>query len=167
MGTFLSQMQDDWEKVVSYYSKALNKHEQGYCTTRKELLAVVCALKHFYPYLYGQPVLLRTDNAAVNCMRNLKNPTGQVARWLQEFGTYNLKVVHRPGNKAQQCGCLVKKTMQCLQRHMWGICNTKPGSRDSMQTICKWVHLSIRYLFRFTLIKGTTASPRDHRAMEI
>lgn len=32
-------------------------------------------------------------------MRNLKNPTGQVARWLQELGTYNLTVVHRPGTK--------------------------------------------------------------------
>ena len=32
-------------------------------------------------------------------MRNVKAPIGQVARWLQELGTYNLTVVHRPGLK--------------------------------------------------------------------
>ena len=30
-------------------------------------------------------------------MKNLKNPTGQTARWLQELGTYDLKVIHRAG----------------------------------------------------------------------
>lgn len=47
----LSQIQDYCEKVVFYYSKALNEHEQFYCTTRKEFLAAVRALKHFHPYL--------------------------------------------------------------------------------------------------------------------
>ncbi|KAH3798323.1 hypothetical protein DPMN_151921 [Dreissena polymorpha] len=30
-------------------------------------------------------------------MRNLKNPTGQVACWLEELGTYDLNVTHRGG----------------------------------------------------------------------
>ena len=40
--------------------------------------------------------MLRTDNAAVSWMRSLKNPTGQVARWLQDLGEYDLIVTHRP-----------------------------------------------------------------------
>ena len=80
-------------------SKSLNKHEKSYCVTRKELLAVVRALRHFHPYLYGQEVLIRTDNAAVSWVKNLKVPTGQMARWLQELGTYHLVVTHRPGGK--------------------------------------------------------------------
>ncbi|CAC5422171.1 unnamed protein product [Mytilus coruscus] len=80
-------------------SKALNKHEISYCTTRKELLAVIIALKNFHPYVYGRPVLLRTDNAAVSWLQSLKDPTGQVARWLQTLGTYNFKVTHRAGRK--------------------------------------------------------------------
>lgn len=42
-------------------------------------------------------MLLRTDNAAVSWMKNLKHPTGQVARCLEVLGTYNLTVTHRPG----------------------------------------------------------------------
>ncbi|CAC5422836.1 unnamed protein product [Mytilus coruscus] len=45
------------------------------------------------------PVLLRTDNAAVSWLQSLKDPTGQVARWLQTLGTYNFKVTHRAGRK--------------------------------------------------------------------
>jgi hypothetical protein len=97
IGAVLSQEFDGNEQVIAYMSKALNKAEQSYCVTRKELLAVVFSFKHFHSYLYGQHVLLRTDNSAVSWMRNLK--TGQTARWLQELGTYDLTVVHRPGQK--------------------------------------------------------------------
>ena len=47
VGAVLSQKQDRAERVVAYMSKTMNKHEQSYCVTRKELLAVVTALKHF------------------------------------------------------------------------------------------------------------------------
>ena len=97
VGAVLSQVQDGKERVIAYMSKSMNKHEKAYCVTRKELLAVVAALRSFHSYLYGQEVLLRTDNAAVSWMRNLKRPTGQTARWLEELGTYNLNVIHRPG----------------------------------------------------------------------
>ena len=68
-------------------SKTLSPCEAKYCVTRKELLAVVTALKHFHCYLYGQNVLLRTDNAAVSWIHGLKNPSGQMARWLQYIET--------------------------------------------------------------------------------
>ena len=41
VGAVLSQVQDNAEKVIAYFSKALSKSEQDYCVTRKELLAVV------------------------------------------------------------------------------------------------------------------------------
>ena len=52
VGAVLSQVQEGTEKVI-----ALNQHEQMYCLTRKELLAVMCALWNFHSYLYGQEVL--------------------------------------------------------------------------------------------------------------
>ena len=75
------------------------------------------ALKHFHCYLYGQEVLLRTDNSAVSWMRNLKAPTGQVARWLQELGTYNLVVTHRPGKNHSNADALSRKPCNvCLRQ---------------------------------------------------
>ena len=97
VGAVLSQEQEGEEHVKAYMSKALSRPEQSYCVTRKELLAVVSALKHFHSYLYEQNVLLRTDNASVSWMKNLKKPSGQTARWLQEIDTHDLNVIHRPG----------------------------------------------------------------------
>ena len=61
----------------SYVSKSLEGSEQRYCTARKELLAVVRALKHFKCYLYGQKITVRTDNSAVSWLHRSKDPVGQ------------------------------------------------------------------------------------------
>lgn len=84
VGAVLSQIQEGKERVVAYFSKSLNRNETNYCVTRKELLVVVLALRRFRTYLYGQEVLVRTDNSAVSYVRSLKNPSGQIAKWLQE-----------------------------------------------------------------------------------
>ena len=48
VGAVLSQVQDNLEHVLSYFSKGLSKTERDYCVTRKEILPVVMALKHFH-----------------------------------------------------------------------------------------------------------------------
>lgn len=113
-GAVLSQEQNGQEHVIAYMSKSMKKYEQSFCVTRKELLAVVNALKHFHSYLYGQEVILRTDNSAVSWVKNLKNPTGQLARWLQELGNYNLTITHRPGRKHTNA--------DALSRHPCKVC---------------------------------------------
>jgi hypothetical protein len=107
VGAVLSQIQeDDTERVISYMSKTFNKHEQNYCASRRELLGVFEALKHFNCYLYGQKILCRTDNSAVSWMKTLKNPKGQMARWLQEMEHYQMEVIHRPGTQHQNADSL-------------------------------------------------------------
>ena len=95
MGAVLSQVKDDEERVIAYMSKTMNVHERVYCVTRKELLAVIVALRNFHTYLYGQNVLLRTDNAAVSWMRNLKKPKESIVRLelvFQRLSEANLKL---------------------------------------------------------------------------
>ena len=58
VGAVLSQVQGGEERVIAYYSQVLSRPERQYCTTRRELLAVVKAVKHFHPYLYGRTFTL-------------------------------------------------------------------------------------------------------------
>jgi hypothetical protein len=37
--------------VIAYYSKSLSKQQRQYCVTRRELLAIVQAVRHFHHYL--------------------------------------------------------------------------------------------------------------------
>ena len=109
IGAVLSQVQDGEERVVAYYSATLSKAERNYCVTRKELLAVVSAVKKFHHYLYGRPFLVRTDHGALRWLLNFKNPEGQLARWLEVLGVYDLTIEHRSGVKHANADALSRR----------------------------------------------------------
>jgi adenylate kinase len=64
IGTVLSQVQSNKERVISYGSKKLDKQQQRYSVTRRELLAVVTFIHQFRHYLLGKKFLLRTDHGS-------------------------------------------------------------------------------------------------------
>ena len=94
MRAVLSQVQNEKETVIAYYSKTPSAAEQNYCVTRKELLAVVKAIKHFRPYLYGQTFKLRTDHASLRWLCR-REPSAQVARWLEILSEFKYNLEHR------------------------------------------------------------------------
>lgn len=96
-GAVLGQLHEGEEKVVAYYSKSLSKEELNYCATRKELLAIVRAVKHFRPYLWGRKFTVRTDHASLVWLLKSSEPKGQVARWVETLADYDLEVIHRKG----------------------------------------------------------------------
>lgn len=93
----LSQGGEGSERAVAYFSRALSRTERNYCVTRRELLAVVLALRHFRPYLHGNRFLLRTDHASLTWLLNFKQPEGQVARWLEALQEFDFEIQHRAG----------------------------------------------------------------------
>jgi len=99
VGAVLSQVQGGSEVVVAYYSKTFAAAEKNYCTTRKELLAVVKAVKHFRPYLYGRTFRLRTDHASQIWLCKGAEPSSQVACWLEILAEFSYRIEHRPGRK--------------------------------------------------------------------
>ena len=88
IGGVLSQNIEGTEHVIAYYSKSLNPAQQKYCTTRRELLAVVATLDHFKGYVWGPHFTIRTDHAALVWLTNLKNIQGMLARWLANFNSF-------------------------------------------------------------------------------
>ena len=96
IGGVLSQLDKDGrEHVVAYGSRLLTKPERNYCVTRKELLAVVTFVTHFRTYLLGHTFTLRTDHGPLTWLYSMKEPEGQVARWLEKLQEYNFEIVHR------------------------------------------------------------------------
>lgn len=80
VGAVLSQVHDGEEIFIAYYSHALSRPERNYCTTRRELLAIVRAIENFHPYLYGRQFTVRTDHVSLQWLLTFKNPEGQMAR---------------------------------------------------------------------------------------
>ncbi|CAC5376681.1 unnamed protein product [Mytilus coruscus] len=71
IGAVLSLIQDGTERVICYASHVLMRPQRRYCTTRKELLAVM----------------------------RFKHIEGQLARWLEELSSFDMEIVLRPGKK--------------------------------------------------------------------
>ena len=97
IGAVLSQKVGETEQAIAHYSRTLTSAERNYCATRRELLAIVDAVRHFHHFLYGSNFVIRSDHASLQWLRHLRDPEGQLARWLARLGQYDFLVVHRPG----------------------------------------------------------------------
>ena len=121
VGAVLSQVIDGVERVVAYFSRTLSPAERNYCVTRRELLAVLTAVRHFHSYLYGSQFTIRTDHASLQWLHNLKDPEGQLARWLARLGQYSYHIVHRPGERHTNADAMSRRPCpddcgHCLKR---------------------------------------------------
>jgi len=65
MGRVLQQWQNGLLKVIGYGSKAFSPAETRYCTTRRELAAIMYGLRQYRHLLLGHQFMLRTDHAAL------------------------------------------------------------------------------------------------------
>ena len=101
IGAVLSQVQEGTERVVAYASRSLTKAERNYCTTRRELLALVFFIKQFRHYLYGSKFVARTDHKALQWLFSIKEPEGQIARWITQLSEFDFQIKHREGKKHQ------------------------------------------------------------------
>ncbi|KAM6968624.1 retrovirus-related Pol polyprotein from transposon 412 [Tautogolabrus adspersus] len=115
VGAVLSQQREDGEHAVAYFSRALTRPERNYCVTRRELLAVVLAIRHFRPYLHGSHFLLRTDHASLTWLLNFKNPEGQVARWLEALQEYDFEIQHRAGRQHGNADSLSRRPCAAVE----------------------------------------------------
>ena len=110
LGAVLSQVQDDGKlHPVAYASRSLSKSERNYSMTELETLAVVWAVTHFCPYLYGQTVTALTDHSAVKAVLGTANPSGKHARWWTKVygaGVREVNIVYRAGKLNQSADAL-------------------------------------------------------------
>ncbi|KAK7481756.1 hypothetical protein BaRGS_00027004 [Batillaria attramentaria] len=97
IGAVLSQSQGDQTRIIAYGSKVLTPPQRKYCTTRKELLALVAFTRQYRHYLLGRRFTARTDHSSLAWLMRFKNLRGQLARWMEELSQYDIQVVHRPG----------------------------------------------------------------------
>ncbi len=123
IGAELHQIQDGEERVVAFASYALTPLQRRYCTTRKELLAVVRFTNHFKHYLLGREFTVRTDHHSLVWLMNFRNIEGQLARWLEELSRFSMKIEHRPGKHHGNADALSRRPHE----ETAGCSNYRPG----------------------------------------
>ena len=97
IGAELLQVQDGTERVIGYGSYVLSPAQRKYCTTRKELLAIVRFTRQFRHYLLGEKLYFRTDHGSLAWLMRFKLISGMLARWIEELSQYDMVILHRKG----------------------------------------------------------------------
>ena len=106
IGSVLSQVQENEERVIWYASKKLSRAQRQYCVTRRELSAAVIFLQEFRHYILGQEFVLRTDYNSLGWIFSFNAPQGQLSRWLEVLSQYSFKIIHREGKKHSNADAL-------------------------------------------------------------
>ena len=106
LGAVLCQRDDEeTERPVAYWGRVLTPTEANYNVSELELLAIVCCIKQWRPYLWsasGKKFILRVDHAALLYLHTAKDtvgggPASRLQRWYLKLQEYRFEVWHRPG----------------------------------------------------------------------
>ncbi|KMQ91307.1 enzymatic polyprotein endonuclease reverse [Lasius niger] len=105
IGAILSQGKIGEDQPVAYASRVLSRAEQNYNTTEKEL-AIVWAVKHFRPYLYGTKFTIVTDHKSLVWLFNVTDPGSRLMRWRLKLEEYDYVIVHKAGQANRNADAL-------------------------------------------------------------
>jgi len=92
----LYQWQKDEKRLISYASKKFTDSQiRCWSTLEKELAALLWSIdEKFRPFIEFSEFDVVTDNYALSWVKNLKNPTGKLARWSYRLQQYDFKICH-------------------------------------------------------------------------
>lgn len=84
-------------KVIAYASRSLKPAETRYPVIELELLAIVWAVRHFRPYLYGRKFVIYSDHRPLVYLFSLKDPSSRLTKFRLYLEEYDFIVEYVPG----------------------------------------------------------------------
>lgn len=100
MGGVLLQDWDNKRRVVAYYSKKLDPAEINYPIHDKEMLAVVCSIKHWDAELRGiGHFVILTDHRNLEYFMTKQKLSERQVRWAEFLGNYNFSLQFIKGSE--------------------------------------------------------------------
>ncbi|KMQ83357.1 enzymatic polyprotein endonuclease reverse [Lasius niger] len=112
IGAVLSQGPVGNDRPVAYASRILSRAEQNYNTTEKELLAIIWAVKHFRPYIYGTKFKIITDHKPLIWLFNVTDPGSRLIRWRLKLEEYDYEIIHKAGRANANADALSRHVIQ-------------------------------------------------------
>lgn len=84
-------------RPVAFASRNLNKGELNYSTIEKELLAIVWAVGHFRPYLFGRRFIIHTDHRPLVYLFSMVNPSSRLIKFRLILEEYDFEIKYIKG----------------------------------------------------------------------
>jgi hypothetical protein len=93
------------DSIIACASRTLKPAEKNYSVIEKECLALVYAVKQFWHYLLGKPVIVFTNHNPLQWLSSQKME-GKLARWALAMQEYDFTIKYRRGNQNQNADAL-------------------------------------------------------------
>lgn len=106
MGAVLSQGPIGTDKTVAYASRTLSDTEARYSTIERECLAIIWAIKHFRPYLYGRKFAIYMDLKPLSWLNSLKDASSKLTRWRLRLQDYDYEIIYKKGKQNSNADAL-------------------------------------------------------------
>ena len=98
-------------RILMFVSRVLTVSEQGYCTTDREMLAIVVTLRKAGRIVHGSPLTIITDHKPLEFMLASCEPLGQRrARWISEVQLFGAEFRYCAGKSP------LMRMIDCLTR---------------------------------------------------
>lgn len=112
----LTQVTEEGEKVVQYYSRQTTEDEKKYHSFELELLAIVSSLMRFRLYLLGIIFRIVTDCNSVRYALTKKEIIPRIARWVLTTQEFSFEIVHREASRMQHVDALSRNPVPCGEK---------------------------------------------------
>ncbi|CAK1594239.1 unnamed protein product [Parnassius mnemosyne] len=114
LGAVSSQGTIGSDKPIAYASRTLSDTETRYSTIERELLAIIWAVKHFRPYLYGRKFTIYTDHRPLVWLYSLKEPNSKLTRWRLRLQEYDFDIVYKNGKQNSNADALSRIKLNAI-----------------------------------------------------
>lgn len=99
-GAVLMQRDDkDEERVIAYASKSLTPYQRKWTATELEAGALIYALETFRTYISGNKTLVRTDHSPLPWLRQNKDKSYKLTRWVLRLQEFDIEIQHKSGRR--------------------------------------------------------------------
>lgn len=112
LGAVCSQYDNDGRlHPIAYYSRKLLPAEMNYQVYDKELLAIVCAFKHWRHYLEfsSQPTTIFTDHRNLEYFSTTRHLSRRQVRWSELLADFHFVIKYRPGSQNAAADALSRR----------------------------------------------------------
>ncbi|GJT25885.1 reverse transcriptase domain-containing protein [Tanacetum coccineum] len=99
VGAVLGQRVDKHLKPIHYATKTMNKAQENYTTTEKDLLAVVFAFDKFCQYLVLSKTIVFTDHSSMRYLFTKQDAKTRLIRWILLLQEFDIEIRDKKGAK--------------------------------------------------------------------